>query len=200
MNLSLQNQIIALWVVVILLAGYIIFLQQKRSYYVPGTQTPITMMDLQEYSSLSPQQKGFYVSQLNAARPRLLTSSNNMMMYQSALTGVMNSTFTMSPTGTSSSIPPRFIVTDLNTRSNLIVAGSTVGYVNGPVLPTGNTFMYSTSNVAIELVTNPGIKLGLQPPRIMMTSPQTRLESNVMGGFTVTELGRFVARVGLTPV
>ena len=122
--MNLQNQIIALWVAVILLAGYIIFLQQKRSYYVPPVGNVITMMNLQEYSSLSSQQKDFYVSQLNAAGPRLLMSSNNMTMYQGVLTDIMGSAFNMQTLNTTETpVRPELgrpgIITDTSTINNI---------------------------------------------------------------------------------
>ena len=91
--LSLQNQIIALWVVVLLLIGYILFLQQRRSYFVPPVGNVITMMDLQEYSYIDPAQRNTYRTQLANRSPMLTMNKTNMMAYQSNLNAIMQSAF-----------------------------------------------------------------------------------------------------------
>ncbi|NBX48795.1 hypothetical protein EBT25_02425 [bacterium] len=88
----------------LLLIGYILFLQQRRSYFVPGTQTPITMMDLQEYSYIDQAQRTTYINQLTNRSPMLTMNKTNMMAYQSNLNAIMQTAFNtptmnVAPTG-----------------------------------------------------------------------------------------------------
>lgn len=95
--LSLQNQVIALWVIVLLLIVYILFLQQKRSYFVPPVSSVITLMDLQEYSYMGDVQRKAYTDQLAAASQVLKMNNTNMKAYKSNLDAIMQTAF-MTPT------------------------------------------------------------------------------------------------------
>lgn len=84
------------WVVVGLLSLIMIIMvfQQRRSGYTPSVGAPMSMMDLQEFSAFTPEQKAKYnrllasaiVSEFPAA-----AASNSFTTYQKALNSIMMS-------------------------------------------------------------------------------------------------------------
>jgi hypothetical protein len=79
---------VALLVIIVL-----ILLQRFRSKYTPPTGNVITMMDLQEFSAFSQEQKSNYVSKLEASQDklRLAASTNSFTNYRIILDEIMNS-------------------------------------------------------------------------------------------------------------
>jgi len=81
------------WVIVslIVLVVIVMVFQQRRSGYTPPTGTVITMMDLQEFSAFSPEQKANYVNKLMAHQPMLskAASTNSITEYKMHLDQVM---------------------------------------------------------------------------------------------------------------
>lgn len=79
------------WIVVGLLSLILIIVlfRQRRSGYTLPTGNVITMMDLQEYSAFSPEQKANYVNILKDYQPKLTRESNSFMTYNALLGEVM---------------------------------------------------------------------------------------------------------------
>jgi hypothetical protein len=77
---------VALLVIIVL-----VLLQRFRSKYTPPPGAVITMMDLQEFSAFSPEQKSKYASALEFYNPRLVAaaSSNSVTTYQMLLKEIM---------------------------------------------------------------------------------------------------------------
>jgi len=79
------------WIAIALLVLFVIVMmfQQRRSGYTPTTGAVITMMDLQEFSAFSPEQKANYVNNLAAYQPRLSLSTDSIVNYKMILDEVM---------------------------------------------------------------------------------------------------------------
>lgn len=60
-----QIERFALWAIVLILVG-VVFFTQRRSGYTPQPGTPISFIDLQEYSVLSDTQKNMYKMMLES--------------------------------------------------------------------------------------------------------------------------------------
>jgi hypothetical protein len=89
------------WIIVSLLVLVLIVMvfKQRRSGYTPPTGNVITMMDLQEFSAFSPEQKANYVNKLAAYQPRLskALSTNSFTNYQMILNEVMTNVMVPQP-------------------------------------------------------------------------------------------------------
>jgi len=95
---------IALWAIVLILIVVVVF-AQRRSGFTPSQGAPISLMDLEEYSGLSDQQKRNYRTELSTNINNLTTvasSTNNpqmkFMSYTNMLTGIMSNAFTTTTT------------------------------------------------------------------------------------------------------
>jgi hypothetical protein len=93
-----QMERMALWAVVLILIVVVVF-AQRRSGFTPSTGAPISLMDLQEYSSLSEKQKMDYKTELSRKLTELgsLSAAGNFTNYTTQLTNIMSSVFTMQP-------------------------------------------------------------------------------------------------------
>ena len=78
------------WIAIALLVLVLIFMV-RRSGYTPTTGAVITLMDLEEFSEFSPEQKANYVNKLMAHKPMLsaAASTNSIMEYKMHLDQVM---------------------------------------------------------------------------------------------------------------
>ena len=87
------------WIAIALLVLVLIFMV-RRSGYTPPTGAVITMMDLQEFSAFSPEQKAKYVNNLESYQPRLsnAASTNSIATYQMLLNEVMTNAIPIMPT------------------------------------------------------------------------------------------------------
>jgi len=102
---------IAVAVLIVIVIVFVLMFRQSRSGYTPTAGSPITLMDLQEYSVFSPAQKQNYVNKLMAYQPRLASavSTNSFMTYKMLLDEVMTDSMVPGtpPTGTPQpDIPP----------------------------------------------------------------------------------------------
>jgi len=105
-----QIERMALWAVVLILIVVVVF-AQRRSGYVPATGQPISLMDLQEYSSLTETQKSMYRNELSKELPNLnaiITNPSSSPLlkfsaYTTKLTGILNNTFKEVP---AAPVPP----------------------------------------------------------------------------------------------
>lgn len=165
--MNLQNQIIALWIVVLLLIGYILFLQQRRSYFVPPVGNVITMMDLQEYSYLSDLQKNKYRSFLtsNAAEFTSAAAFGPVLgppAYSKLLSNVLSSSFNLAVSPTTGYIPasppttPFRIQSTTNTSNYYGFSLPNINYIISAASATGNTF-------TAQSVTTQTVPPGLPP-------------------------------------
>ena len=93
-----QIERIALWAVVLILIIVVVF-AQRRSSFTPSTGAPISLMDLQEYSSLSEKQKMDYKTELSRKLSELgsLSTAGDFTNYTTQLNNIMSSVFTMQP-------------------------------------------------------------------------------------------------------
>ena len=128
-----QIERIALWAVVLILIIVVVF-SQRRSGFTPTAGAPITLMDLQEYSYLTEQQKMTYRSELANRTSTFRTIIDNKnttpdtkyMTYTANLTGIMK--IALTPITTSN------VVTSNVVTSNVVV--STVAMMPGNVAAT----------------------------------------------------------------
>jgi outer membrane biosynthesis protein TonB len=87
----------------------VMLFRQRRSDYTPPSGTSITMMDLEEFSAFSPEQKANYVKKLAEYKDRLTeaASTNSMSRYRMFLDDVMvNSMPPPPPPVTTKPLPP----------------------------------------------------------------------------------------------
>ena len=99
------------WIVVGLLSLILIIMlfQQRRSGYTPSVGAPMTMMDLQEFSAFTPDQKAKYNRLLSDAIINELpaaATNNSFPNYQMALNNVMKMALTMTPPPPNGQQPP----------------------------------------------------------------------------------------------
>jgi hypothetical protein len=94
MNLTPQQiERIALWSVVLLLIIVVVVFSQRRSGYTPTAGTPISLMDLQEFSVFTTEQKKMYSNLLTT--PEVLSQltqaaqSKSVETLQTAIRGLM---------------------------------------------------------------------------------------------------------------
>jgi len=92
------------WIAIALLVLVVIVImfRQRRSGYTPPTGGIITMMDLEEFSAFSPEQKANYVNKLMAHKPMLsaAASTNSIMEYKMHLDQAMNESMPPPPIAT----------------------------------------------------------------------------------------------------
>ena len=92
------------WIAIALLVLVVIVMmfQQRRSGYTPTTGAVITLMDLEEFSEFSPEQKANYVNKLMAHKPMLsaAASTNSIMEYKMHLDQAMNESMPPPPIAT----------------------------------------------------------------------------------------------------
>jgi len=96
------------WIIVsvLVLVVIVMMFQQRRSGYTPTSGAVITMMDLEEFSAFSPEQKAHYVNNLAAYQPRLSLSTDSITNYKMILDEVMTNSMPMStPTPTPTPTP-----------------------------------------------------------------------------------------------
>ena len=99
------------WIAIALLVLVVIVMmfQQRRSGYTPTTGAVITMMDLEEFSAFSPDQKANYVNKLMAHQPMLsnAASTNSIVEYKMHLDQVMTESIGMPQSmGQAAPMPP----------------------------------------------------------------------------------------------
>jgi len=89
------------WIAIALLVLVLIFMV-RRSGYTPTTGAVITLMDLEEFSEFSPEQKANYVNKLMAHKPMLsaAASTNSIMEYKMHLDQAMNESMPPPPIAT----------------------------------------------------------------------------------------------------
>jgi len=127
---SQQIERIALWAVVLILIVVVVF-SQRRSGFTPTAGAPISLMDLQEYSYFTEQQKTAYRLELTNRSStfrsiidnRTTTPDTKYMTYSAGLISVMKTVLT--PNVTSN------VVTSNVVTSNIVV--STVPMISGNV-------------------------------------------------------------------
>ena len=98
------------WIAIALLVLVLIFMV-RRSGYTPPTGAVITMMDLQEFSAFSPEQKAKYVNNLESYQPRLsnAASTNSIATYQMLLNEVMTNAIPIMPMPQMPTQPPTML-------------------------------------------------------------------------------------------
>ena len=98
------------WIIVsvLVLVVLVMMFQQRRSGYTPPTGAVITMMDLQEFSAFSPEQKANYVNILEAYQTKLSSalSTKSLTIYKMLLDQVMTESMAMSLPPPMPQMPP----------------------------------------------------------------------------------------------
>jgi hypothetical protein len=98
------------WIAIalIVLVVIVMMFRQRRSGYTPPTGGIITMMDLEEFSAFSPEQKANYVNKLMVHKPMLLkaASTNSITEYKMHLDQVMTESMPPPPMPTPMPPPP----------------------------------------------------------------------------------------------
>lgn len=90
-----QIERMALWAIVLILIVVVVF-AQRRSRFTPSPGQPISMMDLQEYSGVTQDQKMKYQQELSAKMSELSTITD-FVQYQNKLNEIMKTAFTFAP-------------------------------------------------------------------------------------------------------
>jgi hypothetical protein len=95
-------------VAVLIIIVLVLLFRQRRSGYTPPTGNVITMMDLQEFSAFSPEQKANYVNKLTAYQPRLSDAlrTNSITNYQTILNEVMTNAMVQPTPPVPPPVPP----------------------------------------------------------------------------------------------
>jgi len=98
------------WIAIalIVLVVIVIMFRQRRSGYTPPTGGIITMMDLEEFSAFSPEQKANYVNKLMVHKPMLsnAASTNSITEYKMHLDQVMSESMPPPPMPMPTPMPP----------------------------------------------------------------------------------------------
>jgi hypothetical protein len=94
----------ALLIVVVL----VLLFRQRRSGYTPAAGTPISLMDLQEFSAFTPDQKTMYMQMMTESSAQLsqAAASKSFDAFQSTLSNILRQVIQM-PTPVVTAPPPQ---------------------------------------------------------------------------------------------
>jgi hypothetical protein len=95
---------VALLVVIVL----VLLFRQRRSGYTPAAGTPISLMDLQEFSAFTPDQKTMYMQMITESSAQLsqAAASKSFEAFQSTLSNILRQAIQM-PTPVVAAPPPQ---------------------------------------------------------------------------------------------
>jgi hypothetical protein len=84
---------VALLVVIVL----VLLFRQRRSGYTPAAGTPISLMDLQEFSAFTPDQKTMYMQMITESSAQLsqAAASKSFEAFQSTLSNILRQVIQM---------------------------------------------------------------------------------------------------------
>jgi hypothetical protein len=102
--MDMLKQISPLWFIILLLVIVVLF-QQRRSDYTPSPGAPITLMDLQEFSAFTPEQKTQYLEKLNSSMD-ILNKAKTLENIMATVSILMNETSNTPPVQAQALQPP----------------------------------------------------------------------------------------------
>lgn len=96
------KKISPVWFAVIILVVIVLVLlfQQRRSGYTPTTGAPISLMDLQEFSAFTPEQKTKYMEMIAGSSQQLsqAAASKSFDAFVATISNIMRQVLEMAPT------------------------------------------------------------------------------------------------------
>lgn len=120
-------------VVVSLILVIVMFVRQRRSGYTPQQGQPISLMDLQEFSSLSDAKKNQYRTLISSGQLSNTLTTGSITAFQDNLTAFMNTILTLAPSPNALVLPP-------NSMSMLLLPPTfTIGIANNLFARLGTT-------------------------------------------------------------
>jgi len=90
------------WIAVAVLVVIVLVLlfRQRRSGYTPAAGTPISLMDLQEFSAFTPEQKSHYTQMISESSAQLLqaASSKSYDAFIATISNILRQVIQLTPT------------------------------------------------------------------------------------------------------